>query len=48
MSRIIKLSVDLGAKLNVEICKKYENEKNCECQSRSQEELGTSDTESQE
>lgn len=46
-NRIIKLSLDLAAKLNVLVFKKYTNEKNCTGRDRDQEEPGTSNTESQ-
>jgi hypothetical protein len=45
-NRIIKLSLDLAAKLRVLVIKKYANEKNYKRRSRGQEEPGTSNTES--
>jgi hypothetical protein len=44
--RIINLSVDLAAKLNLLVFKKYTNEKNHKRRNRGQEELGAGDTES--
>ena len=45
-NRIIKLSLDLAAKLNVLVFRKHTNEKNYKCRNRGKKELGTSDTES--
>jgi len=46
-NQIIKLSLDLAAKLNVLVFKKYTNEKNYKCRSRGKKKPGTSNTESQ-